>query len=333
MSMNRAIILLFVSIVSFPRFVNCETRGILKVDDTTYSFGTVHQGEKIVRDFDLKNTGNADLQIQRVAPSCGCTAAAVTNPVIKPGETAKVHVEFDTTGFEGDKVKTVQVFTSDLDNPELTLTLKGSILPSATIDPVRLEFGEIAPGAGDQNWRKNFSVALAEGSNLSIQKVRSFSKYLSVTEVPGTAPSQKTYEVILDKSVPRGPYRERVLVELSGAKPVVLNIPVTAFVRGDLRVEPSTISFGVIEGKIALERSVKFENAGTHPVVIKGISSSSAAISTEIKELKPGQLYVVRLRLDPAKVTTDLRASVDIATDRTDEELVSLNVVGVLPPR
>ena len=45
--------------------------------------------------FEVKNTGNADLVIEKVSVSCECTTAEMEKSVIPPGESAELRVKFD----------------------------------------------------------------------------------------------------------------------------------------------------------------------------------------------------------------------------------------------
>src|SRR5689334_14033362 len=83
-------------------------KSAVRIDSSTFDFGKVVQGSKVTHDFVVKNTGNADLKIEQVIPTCGCTAANAADPTIKPGAETTIHVEFDTTAFTGEKIKTVR---------------------------------------------------------------------------------------------------------------------------------------------------------------------------------------------------------------------------------
>lgn len=45
--------------------------------------------------FEVRNTGNADLVIEKVSVSCECTTAEMEKSVIPPGESAELRVKFD----------------------------------------------------------------------------------------------------------------------------------------------------------------------------------------------------------------------------------------------
>ena len=49
--------------------------------------GQIIEGEKFEYDFKFKNSGKSDLIIESAKASCGCTATAPSDKVIKGGET------------------------------------------------------------------------------------------------------------------------------------------------------------------------------------------------------------------------------------------------------
>jgi len=298
--------------------------------DKTFEFGSVPQGSVVAHDFTFKNVGTADLQIQRVTPSCGCTATSVSSSTIKAGETGTIKVEFDTAGFSGSKTKTVEVLTSDLETPEVLLTVRGTILPGVTTKPGRVEFGEISPGAEESAWQRNFRIDISDRSALKVSKVSSFSKFITVQPLSGNSGE---YMVRLSSDAPRGEFRDRVVIEFEGGHQAPLNVPVIASIRGDLRIVPSTVSFGVIEGSAPIERRVRFDNTGTKPVKILSVESHDSAVSVSKTEVQPGKRAVLVVRLDPAKITQDLRASVDVVTDHPTENRLTMSVYAIQPAR
>src|SRR6187402_3203154 len=77
----------------------------MNVPDATYDFGAVRQGTRVEHQFELKNTGAAPLKIERMHTSCGCTAAVLDSDTIAPGGKTHLKATFDTTGFQGAKMK------------------------------------------------------------------------------------------------------------------------------------------------------------------------------------------------------------------------------------
>ena len=112
----------------------------LEIGSPVYDFGTVAQGTVVTQEFTVKNSGTADLVVNRLVPSCGCTASSASQNSIAPGESGTIKVEFDTTGFSGDKLKSVRVYTNDMDNPTAMLTVKGTVESEVQVEPKRVDF-------------------------------------------------------------------------------------------------------------------------------------------------------------------------------------------------
>ena len=321
-----------VGYVAVPAVVVAEGRPVISLGTQVYDFGSVAQGAKVVHEFEIKNSGTADLIIQRLSPSCGCTATQLTTPVVRPGATEKVRVTFDTSGFLGDKTKTVLIASNDSESPEKVFTLKGRVVTGFSVEPSRVDFGEISPSLPLSARQREITFSVAEGTELKITKISSLSNYLVASPVV-TQENKAVVKVEILPTVPKGEFRDRIIFELDGGKRAAVNVPVNASVKGDLSLSPGTLSFGVVEGTQPLERRVQFENKGTKPVAIKDISTSDSALSASMIQVQPGRQGVLVVKVDPRRVTGDLKATVDVQTDHPSETLLSLNVFGVQPPK
>lgn len=321
-----------IAVASSSAEVVAEVRPIIALSTDSYDFGTVAQGTKVVHEFQITNKGNADLVIERLAASCGCTATQVSAPTIKPGASEKVRVTFDTSGFMGEKTKSVLITSNDTSNPEVTVFLKGKVLSSFTLEPARVDFGEIFPSSPLDSRRKEVTFSVAEGTDLKITKITSLSKYLVASPVVSST-NKATVSIEILPTVPQGEFRDRVIFELDGGRRASVNVPVNASVKGDLRLNPGTASFGVLQGDAPVERRVQFENKGSSPIAIQSITTSNSAISASMIEVQPGRLGVLVVKVDPRRVSGDLKGTVDLTTNHPTESLLSLNVSGVLPPK
>src|ERR1051326_6915897 len=107
----------------------------LTIVEPIKDFGVVPKGDKLDWSFEIKNTGDSDLQILAAKPGCGCTVADF-DKVIKPGATGKVTAHVDTTAFNGPIAKTVAVETNDPSTPTATLTLHATVKPYVEAAPV-----------------------------------------------------------------------------------------------------------------------------------------------------------------------------------------------------
>lgn len=91
--------------------------------DSTYNFGKVAEGTKVMYDYRFKNTGNKPLIVSSATASCGCTVPEKPQEPIKPGETGILKVVFNTSGRAGPARKTVTVVSNAYPGfPVLVLT-------------------------------------------------------------------------------------------------------------------------------------------------------------------------------------------------------------------
>jgi uncharacterized membrane protein len=118
----------------------------LVVPESSFNFGTIVQGEKVHHIFSVKNSGDAPLSILRVVPSCGCTAANASTPVIQPGKSGEIKIVFDSTNFFGRVTKNIALETNDPKTPSYNLSLSGTIMEEIQITPRQVNLGQIKAG-------------------------------------------------------------------------------------------------------------------------------------------------------------------------------------------
>ena len=101
----------------------------IKFVSTEHDFGQVQEGEKVAHVFEVLNTGKADLLLQSVRPSCGCTTPRYDKKPIRPGKKGTIEVVFNTTGRPGKQRKTVLVVTNT-EPPNTVLIFSCDVIPA-----------------------------------------------------------------------------------------------------------------------------------------------------------------------------------------------------------
>lgn len=126
----------------------------LVLQQTSFDFGDIKQGETVSHIFVLTNSGGDLLKITNVQASCGCTAAVPEKSELAPGESTNLPVKFNSTGRMGMQKKTVKIFTNDPQSPEMTLTISGKIVtgeqsggvPAIHFSETQHDFGKVSEG-------------------------------------------------------------------------------------------------------------------------------------------------------------------------------------------
>lgn len=94
--------------------------------ETEFDFGDIRQGDKVTHEFEFKNTGEAELLIEHAIGSCGCTVPEYPKEALKPGESGKIKVTFNSAGKHGRQHKTVTL-TTNTENEKEKLQIKANI--------------------------------------------------------------------------------------------------------------------------------------------------------------------------------------------------------------
>ena len=302
----------------------------LTVAETVFDFGAVRQGSQVDHRFTLKNTGVAPLKIERMHTSCGCTAAVIATDTIAPGAQTDLKFTFDTAGFQGPKMKTVRLYTNDPKQPSVVFTLQGDVKPDVELSVPRLHFGDIRHG---QSPALQLTVSAPPGSDVRIQDVTTRSQYIDVKTEDLAGASGKKISVKLKNTLPVGVFRDRIVVKTTSGNNPVVNIPVVARVQGDLRLAPSSLSFGLLDGplKQTVSQTVQIENSSRTPVKVTSVESDNPAISAELIPLKDGKSVGIKVTLREDLLGA-FRARVKVITDNADadQRQLVLPVYGII---
>lgn len=80
--------------------------------DSVKNYGRINEGQQLQVSFRFKNTGDKPLVIEKVQPSCGCTAAAPPEKPILPGEEGEIKATFNSENRVGMNSKDITVFAN-----------------------------------------------------------------------------------------------------------------------------------------------------------------------------------------------------------------------------
>lgn len=116
----------------------------LTVAQMEFNFGTVFRGESVRHVFAFSNSGDAPLVIEKVASSCGCTAALASARQLAAGESGEIQTSFDSTRFRGEVSKLVYLYTNDPVRPMVQLRIRGVVREEVVLEPQSVNFGAVA---------------------------------------------------------------------------------------------------------------------------------------------------------------------------------------------
>lgn len=134
---------------------------VISFNETIWNLGEISPLKKYKHEFVFKNTGDENLVIKDVIPTCGCTTVKPEKTVYKPGEKGSIEVFFNPVGKKGGKSKSrVKVLTNDPNSPHL-LWIKSVIKrrvgplkinlpnpPEIVVFPMEINLGVMKLGVG-----------------------------------------------------------------------------------------------------------------------------------------------------------------------------------------
>jgi hypothetical protein len=115
--------------------------------DHVIDFGTVFQGETVVREFEFENTSEGRVRILEVDGTCGCLAAVPSARWLESGARGVVRAKLILDGRYGPQDLRIRIRTDESEYSGTLLTLRGNARVVVRPDPKRLFLGELAPGS------------------------------------------------------------------------------------------------------------------------------------------------------------------------------------------
>ena len=284
-------------------------------------FGTVAKGEKVHAVFEVKNTGQAPLEISQVRPTCGCTVAEFDR-TIPPGGSGKVVAEVDTTGFNGPISKAVLVFSNDPATPQVNLVIKAEVRAFVEVVPRPLViFQSVLQGEAAT---QKLTLVSTDGSDFKVLSVTpsggpyqiAYHELPTEERIADRKGSQWGITVTVPADAPEGMLNHKILVKTTAPRAPEVSINVTGAVRPVVQVIPAEINFGTVAGNALVGRNVMINNnrQGTE-LKLTDVSVDNPNFTTEVLPLQAGQRFQVAVTLKAGVPKGTQKATLKLTTN------------------
>ena len=142
-----------------------ETKGpSLIILEPHYDAKEVQEGTIINHSFNIKNEGDALLEIQKVKPDWGCAVASFDRS-IPPGGEGKITLRLDTKEKHGDVIKKARVFSNDSNKSIQIVSIKTWVKTSIIVSPGSVYFN----GKIGQDLKKIIQISAKEKKHLRLK--------------------------------------------------------------------------------------------------------------------------------------------------------------------
>lgn len=303
------------------------------VEQPVQEAGVVAKGEKVARDFVIKNEGDQPLEITDVKPTCGCTVAEFDH-VIPPGGTGKIHAVVDTTNFAGPIAKSVMAFTNDPQNPRLELTVKADVQPYIFVAP---GFARFIQPQGSPPGKVEQAIFTSSFEGLEILKAESPYPFLTVEYRPSTADELQeqgkgrqwvvTFTVDYTKA-PVGNISAYVTLTTNHPKQPVVTIPVSGFVRPMIAVTPVEADFGTIDLSKPQDARLLIRSFDPAGIQVTSAETDVPGVKVEVVSVEEGKRFNLLVTLTPEVPKGAFDGTITIHTTSATKPVVEVPLRG-----
>ncbi|MEC9002831.1 MAG: DUF1573 domain-containing protein [Planctomycetota bacterium] len=123
---------------------------VTMVTGSDFNFGVMERNGTRSHQFEIKNTGNAPLSLEKGETTCKCTMNKLVDGVLQPGESVKIELEWIAKEVGPDMVfvQTADIKTNDPSRKVLRLTIRGDIITTVKVVPSVLVLSSISGSEG-----------------------------------------------------------------------------------------------------------------------------------------------------------------------------------------
>ncbi|MBM3984417.1 MAG: DUF1573 domain-containing protein [Planctomycetes bacterium] len=310
-------------------------------------FGDVFEGEGPHTTVTFTNKAQADFAVQRVATTCGCTAATVTGPdgvavpakpivanqpvlVLKPGEAMSVGVELNTAGQHGSVEKSLDVFSMEPGIPPVHVPVRARVSKAFVISPEQVNLGIVGKrGALERELTiqaQSIGDWSIEGFESGIEG-RPLPEGLVIEALDKEGASRRI-RLAFDGPRAVGPIMTKVRVKVDHERVKTIDFFVYGTVQSDVVFSsgnpnfPETISFDQIEPGTKVTRTVTVTNHDpATPYALTGVDIQAPRpefFATSVRTLQEGVKYEIDVTADSAIAENFFRGNLVVRANHPD---------------
>jgi hypothetical protein len=309
--------------------------GVASIAETKHEFGIVTAGTMMSHTFIVRNDSRDPVKIEGVdlqAPGMKTSF----KPLIAPGETGRITIEWDSVHLDGPVVGKAIVRLSDVKLPSVELVLTATVKRSIDILPMPAVFFSIYKG---DTATRSITVVNRESRPLEITSIEPAGTHFDATITPVKAGETYRLDVTVPRTAAPGRFMESVYLNTNHPTLKRLRIAVNVLVKNELYVNPEVVDLGQISlaeltakpQLVQLLDQKLIVRKRTGDFIIKSVSSDIPAVNVRTSSEGRAQAFqidlsIIRERLVPGRLTGIIR----IETDDKEFPVLEVPVAGIV---
>ncbi len=294
-----------------------------------YDFGRVKSGDPVKYTYIFTNIGDQVLEINNVQPQCGCTAAGEFTRKVEAGQTGEIPIQFNTSSYGTQVIKTITVASNDKSQPVVVLQLKGTVWkPIELIPPYTIM--NILPDAPNATG----VVRIVNNMEFPLSLTEPVCSNPAFTVALRTNTAGKEYQLTLTAVPPLAPgtIQGKVTLKTSATNTPVIDVPFWANVQASVMVLPPQIMIpATLPTKVS--PGVTIQNNSTNALVVSDPVFNMPGPEAQIRELQPGRIFSVQVTLPPGfEIPVGKKAILTLKTSHPKYQTLEVPIVQMPKP-
>lgn len=296
-------------------------------ENPDFDFGKVYKGNKIEHVFKFENKGNGTLEIKKVKPSCGCTAAILSNNTILPGNTGEIKTTFNSGNYKGKVKKTIAVLSNDPETPSHKLTISGEIIEEISINPGNINFGSFR---ADNQSDKTVKVSLKSqsGTDFKITKITSSKPFV---EASATVDQNGEYTIVatLKDYHEIGRFSGKIFLDTNSARQPKSSIVFNGVVEGDITINQKRIYYGTVpEGKEITQNIFVKINESNIKILNTKISPDYLSVKVDERYVQRNPHCLIEIKLHKEAPIGKINGLLELSTNSKEQPVINIPITG-----
>jgi hypothetical protein len=277
----------------------------IRFDKMVHDFGNVGPGTANVCEFGFKNVGEALLKIIDVKPDCGCTLFTLEKKEYEPGESGTLKIKYHATTQPGVVTRRVPVISNDKAKPEITLTLKATVVARVDYQPKTLNLLL----KDEDKALPQVTLTSVDGKPFSVTSVKSTANAISADFDASVEATKFVLQLKVDKTQLQRVANGVVEISLTHPEAKAVNIPFSALAQ--FTINPQVIIlFDAEPGKPIIRSNVTILNNYKEQFEIASVKSKEG-ITKVLRQDKIANGYMFSLEITPPSLGDSVRRFTD----------------------
>ncbi len=299
----------------------------------TFEFGTMPQLSGGKHTWEIKNVGEVDLELTLGSTTCSCTIAKLKSSdgvtdkpklVVKPHDSTKVDVEWQTKTFRDDYSQGVTLTTNDPVNQSVSIKVHGTVHPPVIIVPKdTINFGSVP---NEEPQQERIAVFSMDRPDTKVTKLTSSRpEFLVPRSQPFSANDCKMLKckgghwVIVDMKpgMPLGRFQDEVVIETDHPLKSDLKLVIMGNATGPISVIPDRVRMPSVSSSQGASRDISLLVRGGKPTkfeVIRHPEKLNVTIAADDTSTQKGR-YKMTVTVPPGTSAGPVDGEIVLKTD------------------